>query len=106
MNRPVCIISSTFGKFEDAEKIGQMLLAGRKVACAQISSPILSLYRWKDKLERSEEVVLTLKTLPDNLVEVQSLLEQNHPYETPEILVRLDCEVSEKYHSWMQEEIL
>ncbi len=105
MNRPVCVISSTFDKFEDAERIGRMLLDSRNVACAQISSPITSLYRWNNSLERSEEVVLTLKTLPGNLLAAQSLLESLHPYETPEILVRSDCEVSEKYYGWMLEEI-
>lgn len=105
MNMPVCIISSTFDKLEDAEKTGQLLLESRKIACAQISSPIISLYRWKGQLERAQEVVLTVKTLPGNLSAVQAMLEKLHPYETPEILVRSDSEVSEKYYSWMMKEV-
>lgn len=105
MNRRICIISSTFDRLDDAEALGRRLLESRRIACAQISSPIISLYRWKNKLERSEEVVLTLKTLPKNLGLVQAQLEDQHPYDTPEILIRSDCEVSEEYYRWMLEEV-
>lgn len=105
MNRPICIICSTFEKHEDAEKAGQMLLEKRMIACAQISSTIASLYRWQGKLERAEEVMLTMKTLPHKLSAVQEALEKNHPYDTPEVLVQSTCEVSEKYYRWMLEEV-
>ncbi len=105
MNRQICVISSTFDTFEKAEDTGRKLLESRKIACAQISSPIISLYRWQGNLERSEEVILTIKTLSENLTEAQKLLEELHPYDTPEILVRTDCLVSEKYYKWMLEEV-
>ncbi|RIY00735.1 divalent-cation tolerance protein CutA [Aureimonas flava] len=68
-----------------ARAIADGLLARRLVACAQLSGPIESRYRWKGALECAREVVLVLKTLDVRFEAVASAIRALHPYETPAI---------------------
>jgi periplasmic divalent cation tolerance protein len=56
-----CIVLSTTGSQEEACKIAGILLESRAASCVQIS-PIVSLYRWKGKIEKENETRLLIKT--------------------------------------------
>ncbi|WP_279482769.1 divalent-cation tolerance protein CutA [Aureimonas sp. SK2] len=68
-----------------AREIADSLLGRRLVACAQISMPIESRYRWKGALESAPEVVLILKAGADRFDAVAEAIRALHPYETPAI---------------------
>ena len=48
-------IQVTFDQRETAEKVGRLLVERYLVACAQVSGPVTSCYRWKGKIETAEE---------------------------------------------------
>ena len=61
----IIAIHTTLANIDEARKIATILLDQKLIACAQISSPIESIYRWKDKVETAIEYKLTVKTTED-----------------------------------------
>lgn len=68
-----------------AREIADSLLGRRLVACAQLSAPVESRYRWNGALESAREVVLVLKTRADLFEPVAGAIRALHPYEVPAI---------------------
>ena len=101
----ILLITTTVEQMEDAERIAALLLEKRLVACAQISAPITSIYRWRGEVTKATEVVLSLKTLRRHYSEVEQILLQEHPYEIPEIISQEDFFASESYGRWLEGEI-
>jgi periplasmic divalent cation tolerance protein len=98
--------STTFAGMLEAERCAQKLVEDRLAACVQISSPILSVYRWEGKIHRESEVLLTIKSvgyLSDRLIEAIGRL---HSYQQPEIVIVPITRVSEGYGRWLREQVL
>jgi len=83
---PVLVLS-TVGKREDAEKIAQALVGERLAACVNVVPGLLSVYRWKDAVEREDELLLLIKTRAERVEEMGARLRALHPYELPEMIV-------------------
>jgi periplasmic divalent cation tolerance protein len=75
----------------------------KAAACVQVSGPVCSVYRWKGEVRREEEWVCTMKTTESSLDALLDLVEQNHPYETPEIVVTEVYGASRAYLDWARE---
>lgn len=71
---------------ETAETIAEALLERRLAACVSISATITSLYRWEGKLERSQEVLLLIKSGNRVYPALEQAIISLHPYELPEII--------------------
>ncbi|HWL17749.1 MAG TPA: divalent-cation tolerance protein CutA [Opitutus sp.] len=91
---------TTFSRRAEAEAFAEDVVTRGWVICAQIEASIVSIYRWQGKLERGEEVRLTLKFLPQHAGALDRHLRDHHPYETPEWIVVAASHVAEKYLSW------
>jgi periplasmic divalent cation tolerance protein len=84
-----------------AERLAQGLVQARLVACAQVSGPVTSYYRWSNKLEKTREYRLTLKFAANRAKQVSEWLGRNHPYETPQwVAVRADSSLK-NYLKWV-----
>ncbi|MDM7953309.1 MAG: divalent-cation tolerance protein CutA [Cyanobium sp. CZS 25K] len=77
------LVLTTEADGERAEALAQALLERGLVACASLH-PVVSLYRWQGRLERSEEVQLLLKTTPEQLEALRLAVGELHSYDTPE----------------------
>lgn len=87
-----------------AEKIAMILVEQRLAACVQIGPPVTSIYRWKGKLERSQEIGLLAKTSLQMRDKAISKIRELHPFEVPEILsIPIDTGLPE-YLQWVQAE--
>ncbi len=83
---PSCELSlvlTTEASAERAEALARQLLERGLVACVSLF-PVVSLYRWQGRLERSEETQLLLKTTPARLGDLRRALAELHGYDTPE----------------------
>lgn len=95
---------TTLSNESDAMEIGRTLIEKRLAFCAQVSSPLQSIYRWKDRIETDSEYRLTLKFLVQNKESLQAELLSLHPYENPQwIWCQADGE-SSAYLDWAQSE--
>ncbi|BDQ36430.1 hypothetical protein SYK_07900 [Pseudodesulfovibrio nedwellii] len=67
----------------EAENIGTVLLERRLVACVNILGGMKSMYWWKGKVEKAEEVVLLAKTRDSLVHELTEAVKAMHSYEVP-----------------------
>ena len=103
--KSITILSTTVEHRIDAERLATTLLERKLIACAQISGPITSVYRWDDKINRSEEFTLNVKTTPAACKTVFEVLRKNHPYELPEIVGTDTSLVEDHYLDWVHTEV-
>ena len=103
--KSIIVVSTTLENKEDADRLAQSLLQRKLIACAQISGPITSLYRWEGVTTSATEFTLSVKTTPNLLKEVKVHLSQEHPYELPEIIVQNVSDSSDEYSSWVHGEV-
>ncbi len=80
------LILTTVNQKSQAEKIAQALLKDKLAACVNFF-PCLSQYRWKGKIEKSNEFQLIIKTKDALVKETITKLKKIHPYDLPVIEV-------------------
>ncbi|MHC1586726.1 MAG: divalent-cation tolerance protein CutA [Candidatus Hecatellaceae archaeon] len=88
-----------------AEKLAEILVNGRLAACCSIIPGVTSTYWWEGKAERSEEVLLLVKTSRSLYRRVEAEIKQNHPYRVPEIVALKVEAVLPEYWEWVKSSV-
>ena len=101
----ILILETTFPTLEKATEISNILIKEKLAACAQISTPITSIYIWKDQLEQEQEVSVTFKTSNKIKKILENRLTELHPYELPQILWK-EVLSSKEYGKWIEEQTI
>ncbi|MBU0960586.1 MAG: divalent-cation tolerance protein CutA [Proteobacteria bacterium] len=99
------VVTTTLAHKEEALSLGKLLLKKRLIGCAQVSSPVHSLYWWKGEIEQSEEYCLVMKSSASLWEMLEEEIRLNHPYDVPEILATPVAAVSKEYEQWLLEEL-
>lgn len=101
------ILYTTWPDAETAEACGRAAVEQRLAACANVLSPMRSVYRWQGDILVDTETPMLLKTTAGAAGKLGELILQYSPYETPCILaLRTDTHnCNPKYISWANSEI-
>lgn len=86
---------------EKADALAEGLVKARLAACVNIVPGISSVYWWKEKIERSEELLLIIKTRIDLMPELCDFVRKNHPNAVPEVLAFSIAEGYGPYLNWL-----
>ena len=86
-----------------ASSIVRQLVEKKAAACGTIIPGARSIYRWKDAIEDSAEVVVIFKIPKNQSTAFESELRALHPYETPEIAAFEAGSVLQAYSDWVVE---
>ncbi len=86
---------------EKAKKLARQALTLKKAACVQILENCFSVYEWENQIEENKEILLFFKTLEKYEEELFLFIQQNHPYQTPEIISFSVDKVLPDYLNWM-----
>ncbi|HEY3778294.1 MAG TPA: divalent-cation tolerance protein CutA [Rhizomicrobium sp.] len=97
---------STVPDSEAAENIGRALVEARLAACVNIFPPMLSIYRWEDKLETSRETAMLIKTRRALAERVLEMARGLHPYSVPCFLLLPIEDGNADYLTWAREQTL
>jgi periplasmic divalent cation tolerance protein len=92
----------TTSNYNEAEKIIQILLKERLIACANIISPVSSFFWWEGKITKENEVLVIMKSKKTLLNKLEKRINTLHSYEIPEILALPIVSGSESYLKWME----
>ena len=95
-------VTTTVGTAEDARRLAQAVLAQRLAACVQIEA-ISSHYRWQGALHEDAEWHLVCKTVPQAVDGLCALLQAQHPYTLPQLVVQ-PLQASAAYADWVRQE--
>jgi len=97
-------VITTVDSEEAANSLASAAVSARLAACAQVSGPITSAYWWRGELDTANEWMCTLKTRRACYPELEALLLDIHPYETPEILAVPILAGNPAYLAWIEQE--
>jgi periplasmic divalent cation tolerance protein len=101
LNPSYIVILVTSKDKREAEKIAQLLLDERLIACANIVNPVSSFFHWSGKIERAEECLIVMKSRMDLFSQVAERVKGLHSYEVPEILALQIVDGSAAYLDWL-----
>lgn len=100
--KPVLLLT-TVATQRQAQQLAKALVQHRLAACVQCTASA-SIYRWKNKISRSLEIALVIKTSRAKVAAVKKYFALHHPYELPEFLL-LPVKCSQNYLTWMKENL-
>jgi len=86
----------------EAEKIAQILLDERLIACVNLVDSVSSFFHWEGKNECSKECLLIMKTRTNLFAILEKRIKILHSYDVPEIIAVPIILGSEKYFDWMK----
>jgi periplasmic divalent cation tolerance protein len=100
------VVLVTCANRREAERIARALVEERLAACVNVvEGRVLSIYRWKGKIEKAREVLLLVKTSQAVFSRLERRIQAQHSYETPEIVGLPIVAGSRRYLDWMEESI-
>ncbi len=105
MERTPIIVLVTAPSREEAEKIVQRLLEEKLIACANIISPLHSLFWWQGKIDQAQEHLILMKTRRDLFEKLTEIVKSLHSYTVPEIIAIPIIEGSADYLAWLNENL-
>ncbi len=89
---------------ESGESLATDLVRERLAACANVIGGVTSVYWWGNELERTQEVLVILKTSEARVDELVERAASLHPYDVPELIV-LNVETGYRpYLDWVRSE--
>ncbi len=77
------LVYMTAGNLEEAQRIGERLVADRLAACVNVIEKMHSIYRWEGAIQKDQEVVMIAKTTQDRLPELVDAVKRLHSYDCP-----------------------
>lgn len=98
----IVVLITTPSKAE-GERIGQILVEKKLAACANIFSPISSIFSWQGKVCREEEALMIIKSRRDCFVPLAEEVKRHHSYSVPEIIALPLVEGALDYLKWIRE---
>lgn len=103
MERAV-LVYTTWPSIVEAEVAGRKIVERRLAACVNILPGMISHYWWEGKIERTEEVVMLIKSRAALAEPISAAVKELHSYTTPAVIVLPVETLDSAYHRWIVEE--
>lgn len=100
----VRIVLTTVSGGPEAVALARALVDERLAACVNVLPVMMSVYRWRGRVECEAEQQLVIKTTMNRLAAVRDRLSSLHPYELPELIVLPVVDGSPAYLDWVRQE--
>lgn len=98
-------VTTTLPDRESATRIGARMVEERLAACAQVTGPVSSVYRWQGEVETAAEWYCHLKTTAGRAPALLARIRELHPYDTPEIIAVPVSEGDPAYLRWIEDAV-
>lgn len=99
------IVSVTVPDIKQAQELAEKLLKSKLCACVHFIPKISSMYWWESKITTAEETWMLIKTHQSRVRDLMQLIEENHSYDTPEVLELKPGQGSSKYLDWIMKSV-
>ena len=94
-------VETTLPTKQQATRIARAVVKARLAACAQVSGPVASTYRWQGRVETAREWLVVAKTIRARVPAIRAAIEDLHPYDTPQVtVVPITC-AAPRYAAWL-----
>jgi periplasmic divalent cation tolerance protein len=105
MKNKMIVVYSTFSSYEEFEKIAEILVSERLVACANSIENVKSVYMWQDELKKETEVCGLFKSTKVNYKAIRDRITELHSYENPCIFRFCVKKPAKTYFKWLSDTV-
>jgi periplasmic divalent cation tolerance protein len=95
------VVLVTVGSRSDADRIAEALVGEQLAACVNIVGPIRSVYRWENRIQRDDELLLVIKTRAAHFDALAARITALHSYQTPEVIALPITAGAAPYLQWL-----
>ena len=95
------VVLVTASSVDEAEEIAMKLINSGLTPCVNIIPKCLSIYQWKDELNRDEEALMIIKARRGDFQALADAVESYHSYDVPEIIALDVHSISDKYLAFL-----
>jgi len=95
-------VLTTCANRQEADALAAALVEPRLAACVNIVEDVWSTYRWRSKVETSQETLVLIKTTADRFDALELAIRERASYELPEVLAVPVHSGSTDYLEWLQ----
>ncbi|MEW6620252.1 MAG: divalent-cation tolerance protein CutA [bacterium] len=99
------VVLITTPQTEEATKIANKLVEDKIAACVNIIPHIHSIFWWENKIDKSAESLLIIKTRKSLLKKLITMVKKVHSYTVPEIIALPIIGGNEDYLRWLNESV-
>ncbi|MGQ9788176.1 MAG: divalent-cation tolerance protein CutA [Candidatus Hadarchaeaceae archaeon] len=99
------IVLTTVKNRREANRISHAVISEKLAACVTIIPSVSSVYRWRGKIEKSNEVILIIKTTTARANRLMSRIGELHSYQLPEIISLKIQSGLPQYLKWLKESL-
>lgn len=100
MTHKISVIYTTISTQLEAEKLATSAVQAGQAVCVNIIPSALSIYKWKETIEKSNECLMIFKTSKDKVTGLYNWLLKNHPFEVAAIMIA-ECGTSEAFYEYL-----
>jgi periplasmic divalent cation tolerance protein len=104
MENDLVVVQITVGDQAEAERVARALLEARLAACVNMLPGVASLYWWEGKIERSEELLLLVKTRHELVGRLVEAVRAVHSYQVFDTVAMPIIDGSKDYLEWVRSE--
>ena len=99
------VVFSACSTLEEGARIARKLIEERLAACVNVAPRVHSFYRWKGKIEETDECLLVIKSSRNLFDRLRLELEKVHTYEAPEVVAVAVVDGAPNYLNWIEGEL-
>jgi periplasmic divalent cation tolerance protein len=103
-----CVVLVTCGNVEEAETIAKTIVTERLAACVNVvgrSEGMQSFFIWDNLLQKENEILLIIKTMPERLPQLENRIHELHSYSVPEFIVLPVILGGQSYMQWIRDSV-
>lgn len=100
MSSPILVLT-TFPDIDTAQRLSEQMVQAKLAACVNIVPAGHSIYIWKGKICKETEHIALIKTTDNCYSELELYIQEQHPYELPEIISTPITDGSKNYLDWL-----
>jgi periplasmic divalent cation tolerance protein len=100
MNTPILVLT-TFPDIDTAQRMSEQMVQAKLAACVNIVPAGQSIYMWKGEICKEKEHIAFIKTTDNRYSELERYIQEQHPYELPEIISTPITGGSKNYLDWL-----
>ena len=80
------LVLTTLPNADAAAELARSVVNERLAACANVFPALRSIYKWQNKIQDENEVLVLFKTRQEHYEALKERILELHPYEVPEVL--------------------
>jgi periplasmic divalent cation tolerance protein len=103
---PYRVVLCTCPDMETATQLANHIVGAKLAACVNIIPHLTSIYSWNNKIEKTSEILLIIKTTLQFYKALEVYLADAHPYECPEIIALPIEQGLTGYLKWIDDTLL